>query len=121
MKSFTIVAVLVLAAFCPATASEASPIEKIVQMISDLQAKVIAEGTEAQKVYDEHAEWCEDRSKNLGFEIKTGTSDVAELKATIEEETPSEGTPLPLPIPYKPFTYLRECVQNSRHPDPTCS
>jgi len=87
MKSFTIVAVLVLAAFCPATASDASPIEKIVQMISDLQAKVIAEGTEAQKVYDEHAEWCEDRSKNLGFEIKTGQANVAELKATIESET----------------------------------
>merc|ERR1740138_1578365 len=60
-------------------------------MISDLQAKVIAEGKDAQKVYDDYAEWCSDRSAKLGFEIKTGISDVAELKATIEEETSSIG------------------------------
>merc|ERR1719253_1665341 len=57
------------------------------EMISDLQGKVIGEGQDAQKAYDEYAEWCEDRSKALGFEIKTGTSEVAELKATIEQET----------------------------------
>merc|ERR1719181_1950256 len=83
----SLVVFLTLAAFAPAKASEANPIEKIVQMVSDLQAKVIGEGEEAQKAYDEHAEWCEDRSKNLGFEIKAGKASVAELKATIEEET----------------------------------
>merc|ERR1719498_625585 len=78
-----------LAAFAPAQASESTvnPIEKIVQMISDLQAKVIGEGEQAQKEYDEYAEWCEDRSTNLGFEIKTGKANVAELQATIEQET----------------------------------
>merc|ERR1719434_461828 len=78
---------LALAAAANAETTQANPIEKIVEMISDLQAKVIGEGQEAQKAYDEYAEWCEDRSKNLGFEIKTGTANVAELKATIEEET----------------------------------
>merc|ERR1719335_256556 len=84
---------LALAAVAPVRAaqSEANPIEKIVQMISDLQAKVIGEGEEAQKEYDEYAEWCEDRSTNLGFEIKTGKANVAELKATIEQETASIG------------------------------
>merc|ERR1719401_1942279 len=77
--------------FAPTSASQASPIEKIVEMISDLQAKVISEGTDAQKTYDEYAEWCEDRSTNLGFEIKTGKADVAELTATIQEETSSIG------------------------------
>merc|ERR1719218_576193 len=56
-------------------------------MISDLQAKVIAEGEDAQKEYDEYSEWCEDRSTQLGFEIKTGKAEAAELSATIEEET----------------------------------
>merc|ERR1719434_192401 len=69
------------------SADQASPIEKIIEMISDLEAKVIGEGTDAQKTYDEYAEWCEDRSMKLGFEIKTGKASVAELKATIEEET----------------------------------
>merc|ERR1740138_950893 len=74
-------------AVSPASASQANPIEKILEMISDLQAKVIKEGEDAQKEYDEYAEWCEDRSTQLGFEIKTGKAEVAELKATIEQET----------------------------------
>ena len=56
-------------------------------MIGDLQSKVIAEGEESQKLYAEFAEWCEDRSKDLGFEIKTGKAEVETLKATIDEET----------------------------------
>merc|ERR1719491_1006539 len=55
-------------------------------MLSDLQAKVIAEGEVAQKEYTEFAEWCEDRSRNLGFEIKTGNSDSESLKATVAQE-----------------------------------
>merc|ERR1719271_783617 len=78
---------LALVALAPTQATEANPIEKIIQMISDLQAKVIGEGEDAQKEYDEYAEWCEDRSTQLGFEIKTGKASVAELEATIEEET----------------------------------
>merc|ERR1719174_1298546 len=80
---------LTLVAVSPATASQANPIEKILEMISDLQAKVIAEGEDAQKEYDEYSEWCEDRSTQLGFEIKTAKAEKADLKATIEEETSS--------------------------------
>jgi len=88
MKMGAVTLVLVaLATLSPASAIEASPIEKILEMISDLQSKVIGEGEDAQKAYDEYAEWCEDRSKNLGFEIKTGKANVAELQATIESET----------------------------------
>jgi len=68
-------------------ADQANPIEKIVQMMGDLQAKIIGEGEECQKVYEEFAEWCEDSSKDLGFEIKTAKAEVADLKATIAKET----------------------------------
>jgi len=68
---------------------EVSPIGKVLEMIGGLQAKVIKEGEEAQKVYAEFAEWCEDRSKDLGFEIKTAKSEVESLAATIAEETAS--------------------------------
>merc|ERR1719408_5665 len=85
MKSVTVI-FLALAAFA-ANAEEVSPIEKVLQMISDLEAKIISEGKDAQKAYDEMSEWCEDRSRNLGFEIKTGKANVEELSAKIEEET----------------------------------
>merc|ERR1719262_950126 len=55
--------------------------------MSDLEGKIIGEGKEVQKTYDEFAEWCEDRSKDLGFEIKTGKAQVADLTATIADET----------------------------------
>merc|ERR1719453_2451463 len=78
---------LAMAAVSPASASAVSPVEKVIQMLSELEAKVIGEGKDAQKTYDEYSEFCEDKSRQLGFEIKTGKANVAELTATIEEET----------------------------------
>merc|ERR1719352_309543 len=69
-----------------AHAEEANPIEKIIQMIGDLETKIIGEGEAAQKTYEEFSEWCEDTSKDLMFEIKTGKGEVADLKAAIEKE-----------------------------------
>jgi len=75
------------AGFALSSANEGSPIAKIIQMISDLETKVIAEGEECQKTYEDYSEWCEETAKNLQFEIKTGKNEVASLKATIDEES----------------------------------
>jgi len=76
----------------PTAANEASPIAKVTQMLSDLQAKILGEGAEAQKVYEEFAEFCEHRSKDLQFEIKTGENEKAELEATIAKEIATAGS-----------------------------
>jgi len=65
--------------------SQTNPIEKVIEMMSELQQKIIGEGEAAQKVYDEFAEWCEEESKNLQFEIKTGKAQAEELTSTIEK------------------------------------
>jgi len=70
-------------------ASAVNPLQKTIQMLSDLSAKIISEGEQMQKEYEEFSEFCEDRSRDLGFEIKTGKSQVAELKATILKEESS--------------------------------
>jgi len=70
-----------------AAADQASPIDKIIQMIGDLEQKIIKEGEDAHSTYAEFAEWCEDTSKDSMFEIKTGKQTVADLKATIEKES----------------------------------
>jgi len=75
----------------PGKATEASPIAKIIQMISDLQAKILAEGAESQKLYEEFAEFCEHRSKDLQYDIKTGKDEKAELEATIAKEEAKSG------------------------------
>merc|ERR1719478_1834777 len=62
---------------------QTNPIEKVIEMLSELQQKIIGEGETAQKIYDEFAEWCEEESKNLQFEIKTGKAQKEDLEATI--------------------------------------
>merc|ERR1719254_432398 len=66
-----------------------NPVEKVLMMLSDLERKIIKEGEVAQKTYTEFAEWCEDRSRNIGFEIKDGKAEVAEETATIESSIAS--------------------------------
>jgi len=81
------VLLMALAAFPLALAGEVTPVGKVLQLLSDLQSKIVSEGEAAQKEYSEFTEWCEERSKNVGFEIKTGKAEVAELQATIEDQS----------------------------------
>jgi len=76
----------VLAVTAVSAAGDATnPIAKVLQMIDDLAGKVIGEGEASHKVYAEFAEFCEDRHQEIGFEIKTGTSEVEGLQAAIAE------------------------------------
>jgi len=68
-------------------ASEATPITKVVQLLADLESKIIGEGEAAQKTYTEFAEFCEEQSHNLAFSIKTAQREKASLEATITEES----------------------------------
>jgi hypothetical protein len=79
--------VIIVATLLGSGCVTANPIAKVVQMISDLQGKVVKEGQEAQKVYDEYAEMCEDSSRNLHNEIKTGKATISDLTATIDKAT----------------------------------
>merc|ERR1719384_1316038 len=87
MKARCIGLCLLALALPVAQANQVSPITKVVQLLSDMQTKIIGEGEAAHVIYVEFAEMCEERSKNLQFEIKTGKGEIAELKATIDEET----------------------------------
>lgn len=77
---------LALIPFVVASA-QTNPVQKVLQLLGDLQGKITAEGQEAEKVYVEFAALCEDRSKDLGFEIKTGKSAVADLEASIAKSS----------------------------------
>merc|ERR1719324_1456334 len=89
MQKVVVFYMAMIFAGCAASSTEASfktnPLEKVVEMMSDLQQKIIGEGKAAQAVYDEFAEWCEEQSKELGFSIKTGKAEAEELNAVIEK------------------------------------
>jgi len=64
---------------------EVSPIEKIIQLIGDLEGKLIKEGEAQQNIYEEFADWCKDTAKETQFGIKTANSDKDRATALAEE------------------------------------
>eukprot|EP00747_Dinoflagellata_sp_TGD_P144927 gnl/TRDRNA2_/TRDRNA2_176542_c2_seq14.p1 gnl/TRDRNA2_/TRDRNA2_176542_c2~~gnl/TRDRNA2_/TRDRNA2_176542_c2_seq14.p1 ORF type:complete len:695 (-),score=219.10 gnl/TRDRNA2_/TRDRNA2_176542_c2_seq14:30-2114(-) len=82
MRSF-----LFLMVVASAAGEEANPVAKVITMIGDLQGKIIAEGEESQQVYEEFAEFCEDRSKELSQKTKSAKDMVDLMEATIQKET----------------------------------
>merc|ERR1719352_1252218 len=68
-------------------AAQTNPLSKTIELLTSLQAKVVKDGENAQKVYEEFKEYCDDQSKELQFGIKTASSDVERAKATIAKES----------------------------------
>merc|ERR1719160_1341636 len=63
-----------------------SPIEKTIELLESLQAKIVKEGEEEAKLYEEFTSFCNDESKETQFEIKTAKSDVERAEAAIADE-----------------------------------
>ena len=53
------------ALFC--SAASANPVNKVVQLQTDLEAKIKAEGVEAHSVHEEFAAWCKTQSSDLAL------------------------------------------------------
>jgi len=63
-----------------------SPIAKILQLLGDMQQKIIKESEAVQSAYSEFAEWCEDRSRDINVALKNGKATTQNLKATIDQQ-----------------------------------
>jgi len=74
-----------------AAASAVTPMEKTVQLLSGLQAKIVKEGETESKLYEEFTAYCNDESKETQFEIKTGKSEAERASATVADETAKIG------------------------------
>jgi len=70
-----------------ADATESNPLGTVLTLMNDLTAKITADKEAEAKAYKEYFAWCDDASKNKGFEIKTATSQKEKLEATIAELT----------------------------------
>jgi len=62
-----------------------NPLQKVIEMFSALEAKILNDGEVEAKAYKEYFEWCDDTSKELAFEIKTATAAKGKLEATISK------------------------------------
>jgi len=95
-------AFLVVQAACPASALSAkarvSPVQKVIQLIDDMAAKVTKERDEAAKTFEEFAKYCDDEATAKDYAIKDSkeaieefTATITDSKATIETETAKVG------------------------------
>merc|ERR550539_2130072 len=88
-------ATLLLVFFSVVSASnervQSSPLSKVLDLMSELTAKITKEGEAEAKAYTEYFDWCDDMAKNAGFEIKTAEAKKEKLEATIAELTSNIG------------------------------
>jgi len=74
---------LALVACVSGNAVETNPIQKVIELITNLEAKIMKEGEAEEKAYKEFFEWCDDAAKNQQFAVKTATVAKEKLEATI--------------------------------------
>jgi predicted nucleic acid-binding Zn-ribbon protein len=83
MKAFLFTVTLLSSPFV--CAAEASPVNKVVQLLSDLELKIKAESSEAKELHEEFSMWCKEQSKDLAFSVDTDQEDVNDLKANLQQ------------------------------------
>merc|ERR1719217_1177588 len=66
-------------------AAEKGVIDKILGMMDDIKAKIIAEGEAADKAYKEFFNWCDDASIDAKHAIEDATAEKEKLESSIEE------------------------------------
>jgi chromosome segregation ATPase len=66
-----------------ANAEVSNPMNMVIKLMDDTAAKIKADGEAEAKAFKEYFEWCDDVSKNTGFEIKTAKSSKEKLEAKI--------------------------------------
>merc|ERR1719183_2061076 len=72
-----------------AESAKSNPMGKVLDLLTGLEAKIVAEGEKEAKAYKEYFDWCDDFSKEKGFEIKTLTAKKEKLMAEIADLTAS--------------------------------
>jgi len=77
---------LIIALVATLGVSAQNPLQKVTQLLGELQQKVLKEGEVEQKNYEKFAEWCKDEAVAKQYEIQDGKTKVEELSAAIEKE-----------------------------------
>eukprot|EP00429_Kryptoperidinium_foliaceum_P129914 CAMPEP_0176282690 /NCGR_PEP_ID=MMETSP0121_2-20121125/50933_1 /TAXON_ID=160619 /ORGANISM="Kryptoperidinium foliaceum, Strain CCMP 1326" /LENGTH=159 /DNA_ID=CAMNT_0017623049 /DNA_START=1 /DNA_END=477 /DNA_ORIENTATION=+ len=77
----------VLLALLPARAAAAkvTPTQQVITMMNEMKTKGETMMDEGTKVYATYAEWADDETKRLGFEIQDGEKKIEELTAYISK------------------------------------
>merc|ERR1719454_1837382 len=70
-----------------ATASDVSPVEKVITLLEDLKEKSEDEGKAEAETYDTFACFCKDNTEEKSESVLDGQDNIEELSADIAEKT----------------------------------
>merc|ERR1719183_885221 len=93
MFSYVHLALLLLAPATTANAalarssSQVTPVEKVIQLLEDLKAEVVASGEAEAKTYEEYACFCKDTTGKKSDSITSGEDNIESLSAEIGAKT----------------------------------
>jgi len=62
-------------------------VQKTLELLGNLAAKITSEKEEAAKSFEEFTKWCTEQSRNFKYEIKTAKEAIGDLNAKIEKDT----------------------------------
>lgn len=82
--STILVIVCMIVAGGSATATLVGPIQKVIELLTNLEGEVNQQAAAATKNQQDYAGWCKERSSELQNEISTGKAKVEDLNAAIE-------------------------------------
>jgi len=85
----SLIMAFMLALLCLATASSVSPVQKVIQLLDELKAKVEADLASEEKAMEEYTAWCDEESNSKEDAITSSKRTIDDLSATIED---SKGT-----------------------------
>jgi len=74
-----------LAMLCLATASSVSPVQKVIQLLDELKAKVEADLAAEETAMEEYTAWCDEESNSKEDAITSSKRTIDDLSATIED------------------------------------
>jgi len=69
-----------------------SPVTRVVELLSDLKAKIEADGRAEQAIYDKYACWCEETTARKAAAIEEGKTAIEELSQRILELNAAQGS-----------------------------
>merc|ERR1719486_934665 len=82
-RTFVALCLLSLAGIGRAAQGSGAVVGRVVTLIEDLKAKIVADGKAEQKMYDKYACWCEGTSARKANDIHKAMADIKALGAKI--------------------------------------
>ena len=98
------------------SAASANPVNKVVQLLTDLEAKIKAEGVEAHRVHEEFAAWCKTQIEWSGIRCLELQVSLFRPRLTISRAVPRQRRQTWRPLPQ----FVQRNMQTSKNRKRNC-